>query len=175
MGVVTIFGSSKTLPGSYEYDSAELCGKLLSEKGFHLCDGGYAGVMEAAFKGAADSRVNRIAVITEEYPEKNANQYAKEVLLEKTYVDRMKKMIALGDAYIIFPGGSGTLLELAAVWTFKNRGFIGDKPIVCIGEQWHEVLQTMGFYSEKALDNLRQVENVETVEKAVEIVVDRLK
>lgn len=175
MAVITIFGSSGTLPGAYEYDSAELGGKLLSEKGFDLCDGGYAGVMEAAFKGAADSEVKRIAVIAEEYPDKKPNEYATEVIVEKTYVDRMQKMIALGDAYIVFPGGSGTLLELAAVWTFKNRGFIGDKPIVCIGEQWHEVLQTMGFYSEKALDNLRRIDNAETVEKAVDIVASKLK
>ena len=53
------------------------------------------------------------------------------------------KLIAMGDGYVILRGGTGTLLELAAVWEMMNKGTIGRKPIVTLGEFWNGVIGTL--------------------------------
>ena len=53
------------------------------------------------------------------------------------------KLVELGDAYVVLKGGTGTLLELAAVWEFINKGLLAAKPIVMIGDFWKNVVETL--------------------------------
>lgn len=170
MPTIAIFGSSDCKENSEEYKSAEALGKYLSEKGYNIMTGGYLGVMEAGLKGASHTNVKRIGVVSEFFKDREPNKYATEVVKVKDYCDRLHYMINNADAYIIFPGGTGTLLELASVWAFLERGIIKNKYILCFGEQWKEVLEVMAFFSEKSLDSMSLINHSSNVEEAISMI-----
>lgn len=58
-------------------------------------------------------------------------------------MERVQKLISLGDAYVVLRGGTGTLLELAAVWEFINKNMIPAKPVVALGSFWSDVVSTL--------------------------------
>lgn len=167
MSVVCIFGTSGCKPGSFEYDSAVLLGKLLAKEGYDIATGGYGGVMEAALKGASESNTNRIGVLTNFYSDKTPNEYVQESIYTITYLERLQKLIEIGDAYVILPGGTGTLLELSAIWSLKNRKILKSQPFITFGEQWHELVQTMSFFSEEIIDNISLIESGDSIEDIV--------
>lgn len=167
MPTITIFGNSEAEPGSFDYDTAELIGKSFAEKGFDIATGGYTGVMEAALKSAALFNVKKIGV-TAESQNKTKNQYVDTEIKVKSYTDRLLKLIEIADAFVVLPGGTGTLLELSAVWALTKKGEISAKPIVCVGEMWSETLQTLGFYSEEMLGAADLIYIAETAQQAVE-------
>ncbi len=175
MPVVTVFGNSESKPGSFEYDTAEFIGKELGKAGLDIATGAYGGVMEAVMKGAAEYGVKRIGVATDYFPEREANRYVNEHIRTDSYLNRLIKLITAGDGFIVFPGSTGTLLELSAVWALREREVLKDKPIVIIGEQWQEVIQTMGFYSEKVLDSISFIRHFDSAENAAAYLVKALK
>ena len=175
MPVITILGASSSLEGSYEYDTALYLGKMLASAGIDIATGGYMGIMEAALKGASSTNVRRIGVTTQFYSTKVKNDYVSEEISTKTYWDRFNKLVEIGDAYIMLPGGTGTLAELANIWLLKSRSLIPDKPFVCIGEQWNEVIQTVVFYSESALEHMKYLKILESAEDAVEYLLSEFK
>ena len=174
MATITIFGSSICRENSYEYDTADLLGSMIGQAGFDIATGGYDGVMEAALKGASVYNVKRIGITTEYYKDKQKNNFVTEEIKTQTYFERLKELFTIADAYIILPGGTGTLLELAMVWAFKDRGLIGNKKIVVIGEQWSEVLQTMSFYNESILEKAGLIFQAETAKEAVDYLIENL-
>lgn len=172
MPLVAIFGASQTTQGSFEYDTAEYVGKVLSSKGFDIATGGYLGVMEAALKGASDKNVRRIGITTDYYTDKAKNDFVSEEIRMPDYFSRFMKLATMGDAYIVLPGGTGTLAELAAIWAFKSRGLLPEKPFVCIGEQWNEVVQTMAFYSESVIESLKHIKIFDSVEDGIDFIIN---
>jgi uncharacterized protein (TIGR00730 family) len=170
MPTIAIFGSSDCRAGSFEYDTAEVIGAALAQLGYDIVTGGYGGVMEAALKGASQFDVKRIGIITSYFEGKEANPFTQQLIVKDNYIDRLFELVHTADGYIVLPGGSGTLLELSLVWALKERSVINEKPIVCCGEQWFEVMQTMSFYSEKLLNNSKLVINAESANQAVEAV-----
>ena len=140
--IVTVFGSSQSEENSKEYKIAYELGKMLAEAGYVICNGGYGGVMEATAKGAKDGGGKSIGVITE-YFNRRANRYISEVIQVKTLVDRLLKLIELGDAYVVLKGSTGTLVELSMVWEYMNKSVIKEKPIILIGEFWLPVVNTL--------------------------------
>ena len=164
MSVVAVLGGSNFAEGSLEYDSAVYVGKMLAEAGHDLLTGGYDGIMEAALKGAADFPVKKIGVVTDFNPQRPINSYVTEVIKTDSYLDRVRAMIDMSDAFVVLPGDIGTLLQLAAVWALKERNMIDPKPLICVGDQWFEVIQTMSFYSEEVLDSNSNIYHCEVAE-----------
>ena len=140
--IVTIFGSATPQTGSGEYDLAYVLGKELALAGFAICNGGYAGTMEAAAKGAKDSGGTTYGVTTSVFTG-TANRWIEEEIREQSPIDRLMKLVSLGDAYVILPGGTGTLLELAAVWELMNKGILQQKPTIIVGPFWEFIVNTM--------------------------------
>lgn len=173
MPIVTVFGSGKCLPDSLEYESAEKIGSLLAEAGFDIATGGYKGVMEAVCKGAKD-KVRRIAVTTSVYPNKKPNDFISEHIIKDTYLERLAELVNMADAFIVLGGGTGTLLELSTVWALKERNLLGNKPLVCVGDQWNEVIQTMSFYSETVQDHTQYVFHVDDEKDAINHIINEL-
>jgi uncharacterized protein (TIGR00730 family) len=141
--VVTIFGSSRPIEGSDEYRLACEVGKYVAISGFTVCNGGYGGIMEASARGAKEAGGGTIGVTFKNTFKKNANKWIDKEFFLPTLIERMMKLIELGDAYVVLKGGTGTLLELAAVWEFINKGLLKEKPIVIIGEFWKDVVETL--------------------------------
>lgn len=167
--IVTVFGSSRPREGGPEYLLAYEVGKELAKAGHIVCNGGYAGIMEATARGAKDAGGKTIGVIAEVFEPKKANKWIDTTVTAKTLIDRMMELIARGDAYIVLKGGTGTLLEFAAVWEFMNKTLMNKKPIVLVGDFWAGVVDTLK--EELAWEGLEQcTKYVEVVDSAAEAV-----
>lgn len=141
--VVTVFGSARPAPGEPDYVLAYEVGAALADAGFVVCNGGYAGTMEASARGAKDGGGRTIGVVTDEFPIRKANLWIDTVVTAETMVARMLELVRRGDAYVVLKGGTGTLLELAAVWEFMNKNIAPPKPIVVVGDFWEGVVRTV--------------------------------
>ncbi|MBM4168901.1 MAG: LOG family protein [Ignavibacteria bacterium] len=140
--IITVFGSSRPAPGSPEYELAREIGKHLALSGFRVCNGGYSGTMDASARGARESGGSTIGVTTSFYA-RAANRWIDEVIQVSSMNERLLKLVELGDGYVVLKGGTGTLLEFAAVWEMINKNVIGRKPIVVVGEFWEPVVNTV--------------------------------
>jgi uncharacterized protein (TIGR00725 family) len=140
---VTVFGSSRPSEGDEEYRLAYEVGKNLALNGFIVCNGGYAGIMEASARGAKEAGGKTIGVTFKNNFKKSANRWIDEEIFQATLVERMMKLIEIGNAYVVLKGGTGTLLELAAVWEFINKELLKEKPIVIVGNFWNNVIETL--------------------------------
>ena len=139
--IVTIFGTGRARPGDAAYRTAYQTGKLLAQAGIAIANGGYGGTMAAAAKGAAEAGGEVIGVTCSAFAGSRANEYITREIVTGSLDERLDTLIKLGRAYIVLPGGTGTLLELAKVWELKNKGFLdARKPIILIGEFWKPLL-----------------------------------
>lgn len=132
-----VFGDGKCSARTKLYKSAELLGKILAEKGYNIVNGGYKGVMEATAKGASQFDVERIGVVVRAYKSK-PNKYITKIIEVDNYLQRLQRLIELGTIYFVFEGGSGTLLEFAALLALKERDLL-EGNIFCIGKDWQKV------------------------------------
>lgn len=140
--IVTVFGSGNVNEGDAVFDMALTLGRRLAKAGFTLANGGYGGTMMAAAKGAASAGGEVIGVTCRAFKRGRVNTYVTDERPTETLSERLAMLIALGDAYIVLPGGTGTLLELAEVWEHKNKGF-ADKPILLLGDFWTPLVEMM--------------------------------
>lgn len=135
--IITIFGKAKAKPSDTSYMLAEEIGKLLAQAGFTIANGGYGGTMLAAAKGAAKVGGKTIGVTCSAFERSKANEYIGREIVADSLDDRLDTLIKLGKGYVVLPGGTGTLLELAKVWELKNKGFLeANKPIILVGDFW---------------------------------------
>ncbi|MGH2566795.1 MAG: LOG family protein [Bacteroidota bacterium] len=139
---VSIFGSSRPAPGEPEYRQAYELGKALAQAGFTVCNGGYGGIMEASARGAKEAGGSTVGVTVSIFS-RAANQWIDQEIRMPSLMERLTKLMELGDAYLILKGGTGTLLELAAVWEFINKGLMKQKPIIVVGDFWKQVIETL--------------------------------
>lgn len=140
--IVTVFGSSKPVEGSPEFEDALLIGKRLASNGLSVCTGGYGGTMEAVSKGASESD-SRIIGVTSAVFSPVPNQYVNVQVHTQTLYERLQKLVELGDGYIVLKGGTGTLVEFATVWELMNKELIMDKPIVVVTGFWKPVVDLL--------------------------------
>lgn len=134
---ITIFGTGKAKPGDSAYVMAHEIGKLLAQAGFTIANGGYGGTMLAAAKGAAQAGGKTIGVTCSAFKRSAANEYISREIVTNSPDERLDTLIKLGSAFVVLPGGTGTLLELARVWELKNKGFLEEgKPIILVSRFW---------------------------------------
>lgn len=139
--VVSVFGTGRVRPGEPVYAFAEQVGRALAEAGFAIANGGYRGVMEATAKGAAEAGGTVIGVTCSAFKNSVANGYVTREVVTGSLDERLDTLVRLGRAYVVLPGGTGTLLELATVWELKNKRFLDQgKPIVLAGEFWRPLV-----------------------------------
>lgn len=139
---VAIFGSARCSPLSKEYQHAVKLGGLLASGGHVVCNGGYGGIMEATARGARESGGSTIGVTVETFS-RQANAWIEREVRMPTLASRLFRLVELGEAYIILRGGTGTLLEFAAVWEFINKKEMPPKPVVA-DEFWRPVVELIG-------------------------------
>jgi uncharacterized protein (TIGR00730 family) len=147
MPTVTIFGSSLPVEGSSAYADARKVGRLCAEFGFAVCNGGYGGLMEASARGAREAGGAAIGVTCEIWTSP-ANRWITENVRTRTYLERIMTLIERGDAYLVLPGGTGTLAELALVWEMMNKSMLsgslgGRKPLLVWAPYWQPVIECL--------------------------------
>jgi uncharacterized protein (TIGR00730 family) len=168
---VTIFGTGKAGPDDATYMLAYQTGKLLAEAGFIIANGGYGGTMLAAAKGAAEAGGEIIGVTCSAFKGSRANEYVTREIVARSLDERLDTLIKLGDSYVVLPGGTGTLLELAKIWELKNKGFLEkDKPIILVGEFWEPLLDLVATDDP---DSGRYVKIADGPELAMEMIIDK--
>lgn len=139
---ITIFGSSLPKPGDSEYENAYLIGKLLAQNNFDVCSGGNQGIMDAVSKGSIENGGKAIGITVSIFNSIPSNYLTTKIECNTLY-ERIDKLIQYGDAYLILPGGTGTLLELSVVWEFLNKNIMEVKPVVCLGKMWKNIVNEM--------------------------------
>jgi hypothetical protein len=149
--VITIFGTGRARPGEPAYVLAEQVGRALARAGFVIANGGYGGTMRAAAKGAVEAGGTVVGVTCSAFKNSVANEYVTREVVTESLKDRLHNLVKAGDAYIVLPGGTGTLLELASVWELKNKRFLDRaKPIVLIGDFWKPLVDLVSLHDSDA-------------------------
>lgn len=152
---VSIFGSARTKPTDHYYKMARETGRLLGESGFDVITGGGPGIMEAGNRGAMDAGGTSIGCNIELPMEQQPNPYQTSSLSFKYFFVRKTMFIKYSNAYVIFPGGFGTMDELFEPLTLIQTRKIRNFPVVLFGSQyWRGLLQwlTSTMLNEKMIN-----------------------
>ncbi len=129
---VAVFGSARTPPGTEDYDRAERIGAGLATAGYAVITGGGPGIMEAANKGAASSGGVSVGLGIELPLEQGLNDYVEIGLEFRYFFVRKTVFIKYSQAFVVLPGGFGTLDELFEALTLVQTGKITKFPIVLV-------------------------------------------
>ena len=166
---VSVFGSARTKDTNPYYIEAEKTGKLLTEAGFGVITGGGPGIMEAANKGAHNAGGKSIGVGIELPFEASMNEYVDLGVENRYFFTRKVMFLKYSQAFVIFPGGVGTLDELFEAITLAQCGHNVKYPIVLVGTKYWEglvdwmqnTLWEHGAISQKDFDLFRIVDTAE--------------
>lgn len=172
---ISIFGSARLSKTSPYYEQTIKLARLFSDAGFAVISGGGGGLMEAANLGAHGGRSASVGLNIELPMEQRGNPYQDITMRFRHFFTRKVSFVKNSDAFILMPGGFGTLDELTEVLTLVQTGKSRRVPIVLVGEtfwkgflDWiRSVLLTMGMISPEDL-NLYKVVN--TPEEALSAV-----
>ena len=167
---VTVFGSARLTPDTKAYKAAEEMGRLLVQNGFSVVTGGGPGVMQATNKGAFEAKGRSIGFNIELPFEQKPNPYLTDVLTFKYFAIRKMMFVHYSDAYVVFPGGFGTLDELFEVLTLIQTEKINRAPIILYNREfygklyeWIKDLVAANTLSAADLDLLKFAETPEEV------------
>ena len=137
---VTVFGSARTPPGSAQYELARRIGAAVAKAGFAVITGGGPGAMEAANRGAHEAGGLSIGCNIELPHEQHLNPYV-DLSVEFHYFFARKTMfVKYSDAFVIMPGGFGTLDELFEALTLIQTGKVRNFPVVLVGHAYWDGL-----------------------------------
>ena len=168
--IITIFGTGRAKQGDAAFQLAYEVGKLLAEAGFTIANGGYGGTMLAAAKGAAQIGGEVIGVTCSAFKNSTANRYFTREIVTSSLDERLETLMKLGQAYVVLPGGTGTLLELAKVWELKNKGFLkADKPIILLGGFWKPLVDLIASDDP---ESERYIKFADEPEQAIKLMID---
>jgi len=167
--VVTIFGGSKCGDNSTEYAEAHRVGELLAAAGFTICTGGYAGVMEAASRGAHE-RGGRVIGVTMNQFKSQPNRYLTEKIPSEHFYERLQHLIMQSVGYIALRGGMGTVTEISLVWNKMQTWVLEPRPLVLLGDCWLPIVKAWQQHLAVTDDDVKLLEFALTPDEAVAII-----
>lgn len=133
---VSVFGSARTKTGSKWYEEAKQFGTLMGAEGFGIITGGGPGIMQAANHGAKNVAADSIGIGIELPFESGMNKYVNEGVECRYFFTRKVMFLKYSQAFIVFPGGLGTLDELFEALTLAQTGHAPKFPIVLVGKEY---------------------------------------
>lgn len=138
---VSIFGSARIQPGDEYYQAAVETGRLLAQAGFAVITGGGPGIMEAANKGAHDAGGASVGCNIQLPFEQDSNPYLTTSITFNYFFVRKVMFVKYASAFIIFPGGFGTMDELFEALTLIQTRKISNFPVILFGKSyWQDLL-----------------------------------
>ena len=138
---VSVFGSSRTTPHTPDYKLARAIASELGRAGFAIITGGGPGIMEAANRGARDAGALSIGLNIELPFEQGLNDFVDLPLRFRYFFARKLMFVRYASAFIVLPGGFGTLDELFEALTLIQTGKIRHFPVVLAGgSEWHGLI-----------------------------------
>jgi uncharacterized protein (TIGR00730 family) len=173
---VTIYGSARIKPEDELYGQTEQIAHRLGEMGFSIITGGGPGVMEAANKGALKAGTTSVGLNIDLPDEQRPNPYSTKAITFNHFFARKVMLVKYATAFIIMPGGLGTLDELTEVLTLMQTHKIRPFPVILFdGKYWRGFLDWLketvlagGFLSEGDFHILRVCDRPEEVWEAVQ-------
>ncbi|MCU1281861.1 MAG: hypothetical protein JWM53_5407 [bacterium] len=142
---VTVFGSARTPPGHAEYEAARETARLLGKSGFTIITGGGPGIMEAANRGAHEAGAPSVGLNIELPFEQKVNEFVDRSIEFRYFFVRKTMLVKYSQAFLIFPGGFGTLDELFEALVLIQTGKIADFPVVLYGRAyWAGLVEWLG-------------------------------
>jgi uncharacterized protein (TIGR00730 family) len=174
---VSIFGSARTSPTDADYQVAQETAALLAHAGFSVITGGGPGIMEAANRGAFEAGGISVGCNIELPFEQKPNPYQTLSLKFKYFFVRKMMFVKYSEAFIIFPGGFGTLDELFEALTLIQTKKIRDFPVVMYGTRyWGGLMDWIREYALKenkvSEADMRLLHLTDSPEEIVRIIVD---
>jgi uncharacterized protein (TIGR00730 family) len=133
---VSIFGSARTRPGDKYYQLAEALAGLLAERGYAVVTGGGPGIMEAGNKGAAAKKGVSVGLNIELPLEQKANDFASTLINFRYFFTRKVMFVKYAVAFVILPGGYGTLDEMFESITLIQTHRIKPFPLILVGSEY---------------------------------------
>lgn len=168
---VSVFGSARAREDHKGYQKARKLGKLLAKEGITVLTGGGPGIMEAANRGATENGGMSVGLNIELPFEQKPNPYAKKVITFKYFFVRKVMLVKYARAFVIFPGGFGTMDEFFEALTLIQTKKMLPFPLILVDSGfWQGFFEWLkshllgsGFISEKDLDLIRVIDEPEDI------------
>ncbi|HZO33050.1 MAG TPA: LOG family protein [Chloroflexota bacterium] len=142
---VAIFGSARTRPGAYPYDEVKRLAAELAALECEIITGGGPGLMQAANEGAmsvSSATPGRSIGVRVDLPfEQEVNSFVGQVYEHKDFFSRLHQFMIQADAFVVVPGGIGTLLEMSMVWQLLQVHHLHGTPLILVGHMWADLLR----------------------------------
>lgn len=177
---VTIFGSARAQPGTYVYDEVKRVAAALAEMGCDIITGGGPGLMQAANEGAAEAnaaeRSQSVGIRVDLPFEQEVNPFVQEAFEHKTFFTRLHHFVLTSDAFVVVPGGIGTVLELMMIWQLLQVRHVHDAPLILVGRMWQGLVDWARLHLANSDPPLASPEDmaipccVGTADEAIEVI-----
>ena len=136
---VAIFGSARAQPGTFVYDEVKRLAAAFAAMGCDIVTGGGPGLMQAANEGAASAGAVGSVGIRVELPfEQDVNPFVTMAFEHETFFTRLHHFVMAADAFVVVPGGIGTVLETLMIWQLLQVRHVNDVPLIMVGKMWKE-------------------------------------
>jgi len=153
---VTAFGASRLPESDPRFADVEMLGRCLGEHGWDAVTGGHQGMMAAICRGIRAGGGHVRGITLERFPTPPDNHLSEEVRA-RDFFERMRLLIEETDAWLVLPGGLGTLAELAMTWDLLAIGVLAPRPLVIYGDAWPPVLATLDDALVWSVDHARAI------------------
>ncbi len=139
---VTIFGSARAKPGTVAYEETKRAAKALAAMGCDIITGGGPGLMQAANEGVDAADGARSMGIRVDLPfEQEVNPFVGLAYEHRTFFTRLHHFVLASDAFIVAPGGIGTVLETMMIWQLLQVRHIEHTPLILVGKLWPGLIE----------------------------------
>jgi len=140
---VTIFGSARAKPGTFAYEETKRVASALTGIGCDIITGGGPGLMQAANEGVSQSAEKGHSVgIRVDLPfEQDVNPFVELAFEHRTFFTRLHHFVLASDAFVVAPGGIGTVLETMMVWQLLQVRHIEGTPLILVGRMWPGLIE----------------------------------
>jgi uncharacterized protein (TIGR00730 family) len=134
---VAIFGSARAQPGTFVYDEVKRASAAFAAMGCDIVTGGGPGLMQAANEGAREAGAPGSVGIRVELPfEQNVNPFVEQAFDHETFFTRLHHFVIASDAFVVVPGGIGTVLEMLMIWQLLQVRHVERVPLILVGKMW---------------------------------------
>jgi len=139
---VAIFGSARAQPGTFVYDEVKRTAAAFAALGCDIVTGGGPGLMQAANEGAKAAGAPGSVGIRVELPfEQHVNPFVEQAFEHETFFTRLHHFVITSDAFVVVPGGIGTVLEMLMIWQLLQVRHVDDVPLILVGKMWKGLVE----------------------------------
>jgi len=176
---VAIFGSARAQPGTPVYEEVKRVAEAVAALGCDIVTGGGPGLMQAANEGAKAAGAPGSIGIRVELPfEQDANPFVEQAFEHETFFTRLQHFVIASDAFVVVPGGIGTVLETLMIWQLLQVRHAENVPLILVGKMWKGLVDwAHASMLDPRLqlaspDDLRIPRCVDTADEAIALVTD---